>query len=90
MTKVSKDCFGILDKVFPVGEEGLREIVPGCFDCPHKKSCLQAALDTKEGLMFRNEVLDREPAVGVVGRIKRWSERKTFSRLINLKEGNKE
>ena len=72
-----------------MGKDGLRQIVPRCFDCPHKKSCLQAALSTREGLVLRNQILDREPAAGFVGRIKRWSERKSLNRLMKLKEGNK-
>ena len=83
-----KNCFGILEKVFPVGREGLREIFPSCFDCPDRKACLQSALVTKTGLMFRSEVLDRAPAKGLVGRFRRWSEKKELSRLLNQKEGN--
>jgi len=86
MAEPEKDCFGILDRVFPMGEEGLREIVPDCFDCSHKKACLQAALDTKEGLAFRDEVLDRAPAGGLAGRLKRWSDKKQLSRLMKQKE----
>ncbi|MBW2343752.1 MAG: hypothetical protein JRF53_07010 [Deltaproteobacteria bacterium] len=81
-----KDCFGVLDEVFPMGKEGLREIVPGCFDCPHKKACLQAALDTKEGIEFRGEVLDRTPAGGLAGRLRRWSDKKQLSRLMQQEE----
>ena len=85
MTRSKKDCFGVLDTVFPVGEEGLREVVIGCLDCPDRKSCLQAALDTKQGLRFRSEVLDRAPASGIVGRLRRWSEKKELSRLMKDK-----
>jgi hypothetical protein len=81
MTNIQKDCFGILDSVFPAGRNGSREIVPHCFDCPDKKACLQAALATKEGIALRNQVLDRAAARGLVGRLKRWSEKKALSRL---------
>ena len=64
------------------GKEGLREIVPDCFDCPHKKACLQEALKTKEAIAFRGEVLDRTPAGGLAGRIRRWSDKKQLSRLM--------
>jgi len=77
-----KECFGVLDKIFPVGKEGLREIVPGCFDCPYRKLCLEAALKTREGLLLRRDILDRAPAKGLSGKIKRWSEKKHLSRLI--------
>ncbi len=87
MTEPRKDCYGVLDKIFPVGKEGLREIVPECFSCPYKKACLQASLKTKEGLLLRSEVLDRVPATGLSGKLRRWSEKKQLSRLIK-KEGN--
>ena len=87
MEKTEKDCFGVLNKVFPVGKDGLREIVPGCFDCPDRKACLQAAMTTKKGLAFRNELLARTPVVGVAARIRRWSEKKEISRLLKQKKG---
>ena len=89
MNKTQKECFGILDKVFPMGREGLREIVPGCFDCPDRGPCLKTALATREGLALRSEVLDRTPARGFVERLKRWSERKEFSRLMKQGQGKK-
>jgi hypothetical protein len=82
MTGSRKECFGVLDKVFPMGKEGLREIVPGCFECPDRKACLQKALTTREGLAFKNELLDRAPAKGLAGRFRRWSEKKQLSRQM--------
>ena len=89
MNNLQKECFGILDRVFPMGEEGLRVIVSTCFDCPDRKVCLQAALATREGLGFRCELIDRAPVRGLVGRLKRWSEKKELNRLIKQKEGGK-
>jgi hypothetical protein len=86
MTTPHKDCFGILNRVFPLGKEGLREIVPSCFDCPDKKACLQAALATRDGIDFQCEVLDRAAAKGWVGRVRRWSEKKALSRLKEHKD----
>ena len=82
-----KECFGILDSVFPVGEDGLREIVAACFECSGKKECLQAALKTDDGFKLRKEVLDRQPAGGLVGKLRRWSERKELSRLNKFERG---
>lgn len=87
MAESPKDCYGVLDRVFPMGKEGLREIVSECVSCPYRKACLQAALRTKEGLLLRSEVLDRVPATGLSGRLRRWSEKKQLSRLIK-KQGN--
>ncbi|MDY6974358.1 MAG: hypothetical protein SV775_18890, partial [Thermodesulfobacteriota bacterium] len=81
MNDLNKECFGILDRVFPLGEEGLRQIVPTCFDCSDRKACLQAAMLTREGFVFRSEIVDRAPVGGLVGRFKRWSEKKELNRL---------
>jgi hypothetical protein len=77
-----KDCFGILDKVFPCGKEGLREVVPECFDCPERTPCLKAALVTKEGVEMREEIIDRAAAGGAMGRYQRWSQKKQLSSLM--------
>ena len=76
-----KDCFGILDRVFPVTERGLREIVPECFECDDRLSCLKEALATKEGIEMREGILEKAPADGLFGRIKRWSEKKALRRI---------
>jgi hypothetical protein len=89
MNESRKECFGILDRVFPTGREGLREVVPECFDCPLKTACLKAALYTKEGIAFRTEKLDRTPHRGLAGRVKRWSEKKHLERLKKYKEAKK-
>ena len=78
-----------MDKVFPMGNEGLREIVPACFECPQRKACLQAALLTEEGLELKSKVLDRSSAGGFVGRLRRWSEKKELSRLKKARKGDK-
>ncbi|MDZ7695491.1 MAG: hypothetical protein U5R49_00715 [Deltaproteobacteria bacterium] len=89
MTTAKKQkCFGSLDEVFPMGPEGLREVVPACFECPQKTDCLKAALKTEEGVELRSQILDRTPATGLVGRIRRWSEKKSLSRLKNGQGGD--
>ena len=85
-----KGCFGILDEVFPMGKEGLRETAPACFDCPEKKACLQTALQTKEGFALRGEVLDRSPTKGLRARLMRWSEKKRLSELMKEEERRRE
>ena len=81
-----RDCFGVLDQVFPVSERGMREVVAECFQCPEKVPCLKKALASVEGLKMRGEILDRTPATGVIGRLKRWSQRKELSRLMDEKK----
>ncbi len=70
-----------------MGKEGLREIVPSCFDCPDRKSCLQEALNTEQGLVFRSEIINRSPSKGLASRLKRWSEKKDLSRRLKQKKG---
>jgi hypothetical protein len=86
MNSSQKPCFGELEKVFPMGKNGLREVVPACFECAEKTPCLQAALQTKEGLGMRREILDRSPAGGLLGRLRLWSERKDISRRMKERE----
>ncbi len=87
MKNSQKNCFGILDKVFPMGKEGLREIVQACFDCQDRKGCLQYALKTEQGLVFRSKIIDRAPAKGLVARLKRWSDKKDLSRRLKQEKG---
>ncbi|HDZ23004.1 MAG TPA: hypothetical protein ENH70_00515 [Desulfobacteraceae bacterium] len=79
--KDKKECFGIIDRVFPVGESGLREVVPECFDCVDRVECLKTALKTSEGIGYREDLLEERSSGGVMGVIRRWSEKKTLSRL---------
>ena len=83
-----KNCFGILENVFPVSENGLREIVPECFKCPDRVSCLKKAIATKEGLRMREELVDRAADKGLMGRFQRWSRKKELDR-ISRKHGKK-
>ncbi len=87
MVRTRKDCYGILENVFPMGTEGLREIVPECFKCADRIECLQAALQTEQGFQLRSEALDRSSSGGLVGRLKRWSDKKTLSKRQKLQKG---
>ncbi|MCF8033259.1 MAG: hypothetical protein K9K66_09065 [Desulfarculaceae bacterium] len=72
------DCFGDLDRVFPTGEEGLREVSAGCWDCTARVECLRAAATAREGGdVLAEEKALREDPDGMVGFMRRWSRRKT-------------
>ena len=77
-----KDCFSILDRVFPSGELGQRQVPPGCFECRDRVSCLREAINTKEGLEMRTQLLERAEQGGLIGRFHRWSQKKHLSRQI--------
>ena len=81
-----KTCFGILDEVFPVGKEGLREVPRDCFECEERLPCLKKALDTKEGYKMRSDNLEKMPPEGILGRVKRWSQKKELNRLAREKD----
>ncbi len=89
MEKIRKECYGVLEKVFPMGKEGLREVVPACFDCADKVSCLREAMETEQGLKFKGEIIRRSPTKGLADRLRRWSENKELNRRLTLKKGNK-
>lgn len=81
----AKGCFGVLDRVFPKGESGLREVPAGCLPCPERIPCLKSAVSSREGLAMREEMLGRAEKAGLLGRIERWSRKKELSRLMELK-----
>ena len=89
MNHPHKDCFGILDNIFPMGNEGLREIVPECFQCDDRKECLQAALQTQSGFQLKSEALDRSSSGGFLGRLKRWSDKKELSKRNKQHKGER-
>lgn len=76
-----KDCYGILDRVFPVGETGLREVPADCFSCPDRIECMRTALKTKEGILIQEDAVDRSGESGLRGRIRRWSRKKELQRM---------
>ncbi|MCF8061887.1 MAG: hypothetical protein K9M82_05175 [Deltaproteobacteria bacterium] len=76
-----KDCYGILDRVFPMGEQGLREVPEACFACPERTACMRVAMRTKQGIAMQEDALDRSPASGLRGRILRWSRKKELERM---------
>ncbi|MBW1668587.1 MAG: hypothetical protein JRI79_04640 [Deltaproteobacteria bacterium] len=82
-----KQCFGILDKVFPLGERGIREVPGKCFECADRILCLKEALATREGLNFRAELLERDAGSGLVGKLRRWSQKKTLARMMDREKG---
>ena len=76
------ECFGQLDTVFPMGEEGIRTSPPDCMKCPFAKPCLQAALRSPEGLKLQEEKVDQAYEHGLIGKLERWSRKKLIRREI--------
>ena len=77
----TKECFGNLDKVFPMTEKGLRQTPDDCYYyCPVKTKCLQAAMATKDGVKVEEEIIDRESKSGMMSFVERWSRKKQAHR----------
>ena len=76
-----KECFGNLEKVFPMTEQGLRQTPDDCFYyCTVKTKCLQKALGTKDGVKVEEELIDRGVSAGIVSFFERWSRKKQVHR----------
>ncbi len=75
------DCYGDLQKVFPMTEIGLRETPHFCrYECSHKTECLKKALLTSKGRGVEEELLERGSKAGNIGFFERWSRRKQLNR----------
>ncbi len=75
-----KECFGVLDKIFPIDSDGLRKIASQCHECVEKHKCLKSAISSDEGIEMRSEIISRAPSTGLFDRIRKWSLRKELSR----------
>ncbi len=76
-------CFAKLEVVFPEGEDGLRSAPESCFPCYYKTECLREAMNGKEGLKVKEEMVDRAYNSGMIGFFKRWSDKKEFYRKMH-------
>ena len=74
-------CFGDLETVFPLCDDGLRETPPSCMRCEHKTECLRTAIGKASGYAVREEMVDRAYRGGVIGFLQRWSQKKNIYRL---------
>ncbi len=75
------ECFGNLEKVFPMTENGLRQTPDKCFyHCPVKTRCLKRAMGTKDGVRVEEEIIERSTKSGVMNFFERWSRKKQAHR----------
>jgi hypothetical protein len=77
---VFPDCFGNLEIVFPLADDGLRHTPAPCLQCPYKTECLRTGLTGDDGLKVREEKLDRSYDSGMIGFMERWSQKKALER----------
>jgi len=84
-------CFGDLEKVFPMQENGLRQTPEDCFfHCPVKTRCLHHAMATKEGTKVEEEIIDRSAKSGMMDFFERWSRKKQVHRRVTAGEKKEE
>lgn len=81
-----KDCYSVLDRVFPRAGCGQRQVPPECFECQDRVECLKVALQTEEGLEMRTQLLMRAEQSGLVGTLQRWSQKKHMARSLTGKK----
>ena len=77
------ECYGNLDKVFPMGKDGLRHTPDECLCCLSKTPCLKEALSGPGGIEVQEEVLDRSYKAGITGFWARWSRKKALYQKKN-------
>ncbi len=84
-------CFGDLEKVFPISENGLRATPDSCMlCCHHKTECLKEGMSEKPvGLKTQEDLVDRAYSNGLIGFFERWSRKKDLNRKIDIKKNNK-
>jgi hypothetical protein len=80
-------CFGELEKVFPMQENGLRQTPESCFfHCPVKTRCLKQAMASKAGAKVEEELIDRSEQAGIMDFFERWSRKKQMHRWLQAKD----
>ena len=76
-------CFGDMEKVFPLGADGLREVPPDCWDCGQRVDCLKASVSSPGARQDMGEEMARreqDMTGGFSGFLRRWSRLKSQSR----------
>lgn len=79
-------CFGILEKVFPKRDDGMRMTTESCFPCYCKTDCLKQAMDGLDGLKIQEENIDRAYKSGMINFLERWSRKKFIQKKIQAGE----
>ena len=74
-------CYGDIEKVFPLREDGFRVSPIECLQCIHKTECLRRAIGKSSGFSVREEMIDRAYRGGVIGFFQRWSQKKAIHRM---------
>lgn len=79
--QLKPDCFGVLEIVFPMGDDRLRHSPERCMLCVHKTECLRSAIKNPDGLKVKEEIVDRAYESKTIGFWQRWSRRKYLKKI---------
>jgi len=82
-------CFCDLEKVFPLGKDGLRHTQKTCMPCRYKTECLKTAMNDEHGLKFQEEMVDRAYRLKRISFFDRWSKKKYFQKMQQQKKYQK-
>ena len=82
-------CYGDLNKVFPLREDGFRVSPIECLQCIDKTECLRRAIGEASGFSVREEMIDRAYRGGVIGFFQHWSQKKNIHRMKHKKTPDK-
>jgi hypothetical protein len=77
------ECYGVLEKVFPQGENKMRQVPDECWDCYHRVECLKQAVSKGSGhktMQIEEAAREEKITGGVHGFFKRWSRLKSLNR----------
>ena len=75
------ECFGVMDRVFPITEDGLRHSPPSCMACAFKTECLGTAIRRPAGVVVQEELVDRAYESKTISFIERWSKKKYLDKI---------
>ncbi len=79
------ECFGIIEIVFPMHDDGLRHSPQSCMACSFKTECLRTAIQNPSGLQVQAEIVDRAYDSGRISFLQRWSKRKYIQKIKKKK-----
>ncbi len=79
------DCFGVIDIVFPMHDDGLRHSPESCMACSYKTECLRTAIQNPDGLQVQEEIVDRAYESKNISFLQRWSKRKYIHKIKHKK-----
>ncbi|MCD6586040.1 MAG: hypothetical protein J7K96_09800 [Desulfobacteraceae bacterium] len=79
--KHKKNCFGVIDIVFPMYDDGLRHSPESCMVCSYKTECLRTAIQNPDGCKVQEELVDRAYASKNISFLQRWSKRKYIDKI---------